>query len=224
MVPICSADLAGRTERAVPWLLNPSVFNLTKSGRSFAKKCSLHSRTVFLFHDAFLVVPRTLCPAGALCRAQSGALEPSTQGRFCSLGSAKPHLCAEEHFCCLVSLVSKYGKFQVKDLASAVQDTTNLSIIISGKCEVQILLLSYLNLALAFRSFHSQGSDETSTPQKCPAGYFCPPKTGQPTLCPPGYFCPEQSSEPQVCPEGYRSLAADTILKEFSGLHAKILQ
>ena len=44
---------------------------------------------------------RSVCPAGAFCKAQSGAPEPCPDGHFCPRGSTEPHACPGKHFCCL---------------------------------------------------------------------------------------------------------------------------
>ena len=45
--------------------------------------------------------PRSVCPAGAFCKARSGAPEPCPDGHFCPRGSTEPHACPGKHFCCL---------------------------------------------------------------------------------------------------------------------------
>ena len=44
---------------------------------------------------------RSVCPAGAFCKARSGAPEPCPDGHFCPPGSTEPHACPGKHFCCL---------------------------------------------------------------------------------------------------------------------------
>ena len=46
------------------------------------------------------------------------------------------------------------------------------------------------------------GGNNTTTPENCPLGSYCPEGTIEPTECDPGKYCPEGSKEP-LCYPGY---------------------